>query len=146
MLFLGVIAAGGVFAGTNPGYKRIELTHHIKTAKAKFLISEPEPLSESLAAADAAGLPRERTWVFDTWEEDFLPPKDIRSWKTLLEAEESSGDWHRFDDLETSKSTVAAIMFSSGTTGLPKAALLSHYNLVAQHTLAYDTNPRPYQV
>ncbi|KAI7977506.1 hypothetical protein EIK77_000456 [Talaromyces pinophilus] len=146
VLLLGVIAAGGIFAGTNPGYKHIELTHHIKISKAKFLISGPEPLSESLAAADATRLPRERTWVFDTWEEDFTAPKDVRSWKTLFEAEESSGDWYRFDDLETSKRTPAAIQFSSGTTGLPKGAVLSHYNLVAQHTLVYDTNPRPYQI
>lgn len=146
VLLLGVIAAGGVFAGTNPGYKHIELTHHIKISKAKFLISGPEPLSESLAAADATGLPRERTWVFDTWEEDFVAPKDVRSWKTLFQAAESSEDWYRFDDLETSKRTPAAIQFSSGTTGLPKGAILSHYNLVAQHTLVYDTNPRPYQV
>uniref|UniRef100_A0A093XTW5 Putative acyl-coenzyme A synthetase n=1 Tax=Talaromyces marneffei PM1 TaxID=1077442 RepID=A0A093XTW5_TALMA len=146
VLLLGVIAAGGIFAGTNPGYKHIELTHHIKISKAKFLISGPEPLSESLAAADAIGLPRERTWVFDTFEEDFSAPKDVRSWKTLLQPGESSGDWYRFDDLETSRETTAAIQFSSGTTGLPKAAMLSHYNLVAQHTLVYETNPRPYAI
>jgi acyl-CoA synthetase (AMP-forming)/AMP-acid ligase II len=84
--------------------------------------------------------------VFDTVEENFSAPKDVKSWKTLLQAGEWSGDWYKFDDLETSKRTPAAIQFSSGTTGLPKGAILSHYNLVAQHTLVYDTNPRPYQV
>lgn len=64
-------------------------------------------------------------------------------WVDLLKHGES--DWVRFDDLETTKNTTAALLFSSGTTGLPKAAMLSHYNFVAQHTLLYEAPPRPYK-
>lgn len=39
-------------------------------------------------------------------------------------------------------------MMSSGTTGLPKAAQLSHYNLVAETTLVHENpcHPEPYQM
>lgn len=146
ILFLGVIAAGGIFAGTNPGFKHSELAHHIIVSKAKFLISDPEPLSESLAAADVTGIAKEKIWIFDTTEGHSSSLKDIKSWKMLLQTPESIEGWVTFNDLETSKRTPAAIQFSSGTTGLPKAAILSHYNIVAQHSLAYDTYPRSYPV
>lgn len=55
MVFLGIIAAGGIFAGTNPSYTPFELAHHIKTSKAKFLITEPEMLDVILTSAKECG-------------------------------------------------------------------------------------------
>ncbi|OJD19169.1 hypothetical protein AJ78_00869 [Emergomyces pasteurianus Ep9510] len=131
MIFLAAIGAGGVFAGTNPGYTQFELAHHIKTAKVSFLISEPEILDNLVAAAGDNNIPSSNIWIFNTQGRP-LPPGH-KSWTELLKHGEE--DWVRFDDPETCKNTTAARLFSSGTTGLPKAAVISHQNLIGQHTM-----------
>lgn len=142
ILFLGVVASGGVFAGSNPSYTQFELSHHIKTAKVKFIISEPHIVAPVLAAAQENDILKSRIWIFDEFNREL--PSNMKSWRSLLGHGEQ--DWVRFDDLATAKSTAAARFFSSGTTGLPKAASVSHYNLAAQHTLVYEAHPRPYKV
>jgi acyl-CoA synthetase (AMP-forming)/AMP-acid ligase II len=142
MMFLGIIAAGGIFAGTNPSYTQFELVHHIKTAKVKFFITEPEMAKNASAAAKECGIPPEKVWIFDVLGQQI--PSGFRSFKELMSHGEK--DWERFDDYETCKTTTAARLFSSGTTGLPKAAVLSHHNFISQHTLVYEVAPKPYRV
>jgi len=132
----------GVFSGTNPGYTQFELIHHIETSKSKALIVEPEMLGSAIKTADHCGIPRSRIWIFDTLGQPI--PAGFKSWKSLLEHGEK--DWIKFDNEKISRETTAARLFSSGTTGLPKAAVLSHYNFVAEHTLVYEHNPKPWRV
>ncbi|KAL2010308.1 hypothetical protein VTN00DRAFT_6115 [Thermoascus crustaceus] len=113
----------------------------VKTAKANFLISEPEILKPLLVAAKGNNIPQSNIWTFDVLGQE-VPP-GMRSWGQLLTHGEE--EWMRFDDLKTSKETTAARLFSSGTTGLPKATVISHYNLVAQHEPCWEANPIPYQ-
>ncbi|TGO69394.1 hypothetical protein BOTNAR_0011g00090 [Botryotinia narcissicola] len=134
----GIIAAGGVFTGTNPSYTSHELTHHIKTSRAKFLIAEPEILTNVLTAAKECNIKSSNIWIFDVLGQTV--PDSFKSFRDLMKHGEE--DWVRFDNEETSRKTTAARLFSSGTTGPPKAAALSHFNLVAQHVLVYEQAPR----
>jgi len=143
MLVLAIIGAGGVFTGTNPAYTAHELAHHLKTSKSCLMLTEPEILSNILQAAKACNLSEKNILIFNPMNQAI--PRGFRSWESLLQYGEQ--DWVRFDDEQESRTTTAGRFFSSGTTGLPKAAVISHYNFVAQHTLAYEMNePKPYDV
>ena len=142
VLVLGVIGAGAIVAGTNPAYTPYELAHHIKTAEVRYLITEPEFLGAVVEAADECKLPRSNILILNVFNQPV--PDGFESWETLLR--HGQEDWHRFSDLESAKTTQAARLFSSGTTGLPKAALTSHFNLVAQHEMVYGQSRRDYRI
>ncbi|GAD92510.1 hypothetical protein PVAR5_1102 [Paecilomyces variotii No. 5] len=142
MLVLAIIGVGGVYTGTNPSYTAAELAHHIKTSKSKFLISEPEILDPLLVAAKEQKIPQHHIWIFNPLGQPI--PRDTQSWEELLKFGEQ--DWVRFDDLDTARTTTAARLFSSGTTGLPKATTITHYNLLAQFELTSKAHPRPYPI
>jgi acyl-CoA synthetase (AMP-forming)/AMP-acid ligase II len=142
MVFLGIIASGGIFTGTNPSYTEFELVHHIKTSKTKFLITEPGMLQGVLKAAKACGIPQSNVWIFDVLGQAI--PAGFKSFRDLMNHGEI--DWIRFDNEKMCKETTAARLFSSGTTGLPKAVVVSHHNLISQHTLAQEVEQKPYKV
>lgn len=151
MAFLGIVAAGGVFAGTNPSHTVYELAHSWKTAEAKALIVEPELLPNALKAAKEIGLPLTNIYVFDHHtpiNSTNTEPRDgwsgLKSWRELMQHGES--DWERWDDEKRSKETTAARLFSSGTTGMPKAVEMTHHNFVSQHTMVIEYKPKDYEI
>lgn len=102
----------------------------------------PDLLPAILKAASANNIPKKNVVIFNPHGES--APSGHLQWKDLLTHGET--DWVRFDDYETAYQTGAARLYSSGTTGLPKAAELSHLNLTAQHMLVYEADPRPYRI
>ena len=160
MAFLGIIAFGGIFAGTNPSHTAFELAHGFKVADVKGLIVEPELLPNALRAAKEVGISFTRVFVFDhhaplsdpfdhkkTWSVASSlkgTVGQLESWRSLMQYGERP--WESWHDEKRSKRTTAARLFSSGTTGLPKAVDMTHHNFITQHTLVYDYKPRDYEV
>ncbi len=142
MLFLGIIGAGGCFTGSNPAYTSAELSHHLRTTQTRFLITEPELLPRIAPAIEECSLSVSDVLVFDPTGRDF--PLYYRSCKDLLNHGES--DWIHFKHHDDSKNTTAALLSTSGTTGLPKAAKISHYNCVSQNAGLNDSKNKPYNV
>jgi 4-coumarate--CoA ligase len=147
IIVLGIIGAGAIWTGTNPGYTTDEMTHALRSSGAKMIICDPDVLGENLTtAAKACGLVEEKILTLDTTPLhlplEYCSTIGHASWSTLLT--HGSSLWTPFDSQQRSENTVAGLFFSSGTTGLPKLVQLSHYNLIAQHTLVFEHNPRPY--
>ncbi|KAF3386878.1 putative acyl-coenzyme A synthetase [Penicillium rolfsii] len=140
LFVLAIIGTGGVFTGTNPSYRPGELEHHLKTSQAKFIITESDYADSVMTSAQQAGIRHDHIWVYNS-NGNVMLPTGLQSWTTLLDDVES--DWLR---PIAPKRTTAARFFSSGTTGLPKAVEITHYNLLAQHCLVFEAHPRPYRM
>ena len=99
---LGIVAFGGIWAGTNPSYTPFELAHHLKTSRAKFVIAEPDILDSLLVAAKENNIPDSHIVLFDhsgVVTTGKPPAHALQSWTTLLAHGEE--DWVRFDDEKT---------------------------------------------
>ncbi|KAL3424530.1 4-coumarate-CoA ligase-like protein 2 [Phlyctema vagabunda] len=124
-LYLGIIGAGGCFTGANPGYTAYELAHHLRTTQAKYLISAPKTLNVATEAAKECGLSNGDIYVLNLHGE--VIPEGYQSWSKLLSCGEK--DWVKGID---AANTTAAYVSTSGTSGLPKAAILTHSYMVSQ--------------
>ncbi|MBA85852.1 malonate--CoA ligase [Thalassobius sp. S69A] len=112
-LYLGTVLAGGVFLPLNTAYTGPEVAYFITDATPRVLVCDPARLDElSSLAGDATVLTLDQDGA-GTLTAD-LPALDAVFRPAAREA----------DDL-------AAILYTSGTTGRSKGAMLSHKNLAS---------------
>jgi long-chain acyl-CoA synthetase len=122
--------AGAIPTLLNPSYREREVRYQLGNSGAVLLITD----GPNIAGMNLAGLPNLRR-VYTTREQgsgaepfcDLLKPVSV----TLPRPNQSS------------ENTLGALPYSSGTTGLPKGVMLSHYNLVANVYQLLGTGATP---
>ncbi|KAI5302495.1 hypothetical protein KEM56_000651, partial [Ascosphaera pollenicola] len=120
----GAFWAGGVVTTVNPTYTAAELAYQLKIANAKAIATQLPMVPIALEAAKEAGIPQDRIILLG----DQRDPKS--EFKHFTSIRNISGAT-RYKRTKSKPQDVAFIIFSSGTTGLPKGVMLSHRNLVA---------------
>ena len=119
--FHAVASLGGILSPVNPLYTEHEIAHQLKDAGARFLVTVPQFLEKATAAAREANI--EELFIFDEGggELDGATP-----FSSLLESD------GQFPEVVINpREDLVALPYSSGTTGLAKGVMLTHYNLVA---------------
>lgn len=115
--FHAVSLIGGVVTTANPLYTANELAHQLHDAGAKYLLTIPMFLGKAQEASEGTGI--EEIFVFG--EADGATP-----FASLLQSD------GQVPDVEIDpKEDLVVLPYSSGTTGLPKGVMLTHYNIVA---------------
>ncbi|MFS2098861.1 AMP-binding protein [Variovorax sp. Varisp85] len=113
-LYLGALRAGCVFVPMNPAYQSGELAHLLSDARPHVFVVRPEGAGQGRALASEAG-------VHHVLELDDDGAGEL--------AEAAARQLPRVATAQRSADDLAAILYTSGTTGRAKGAMLTHRNL-----------------
>jgi len=145
VVFMGILMAGGIFTGANPTYVARELAYQLKDSEAKFLIAADGTLDVALDAISQIGMSKDRIFIFDDagFEGTGKSRHGIRNWNTLFASVEEANRFVWYD-VKDPKNTICCLNYSSGTTGVPKGVMITHYNYVANgEQVMHIANLRP---
>lgn len=123
MLYLATLRAGYVFLPLNTAYREAEIEYFIGNAEPAVVVCSSANADWVAPLATAAG-----TWRVFTLDDDRKG--------TLLEAAAQCSDQHRV--AQKKPEDLAAILYTSGTTGRSKGAMLTHRNLQSNAEVLKD--------
>ncbi len=116
MLYLAVLRAGHVYLPLNTAYQAAELAYFIGNAEPAVLVCTPAAFAKLSTVAFQAGV------------KNVFTLGDDRS-GTLLDRAAQHHDRHTL--VQRGEDDLAAILYTSGTTGRSKGAMLTHGNLLS---------------
>ncbi len=118
--YYGILKAGAVVTAASPLFKEMELEYQLADCGAKTVITASElcPIVDSC---------REKTRLNNVVSVGGGNRKGAHSFESLLATGELPNPRRPLDAREET----AVLQYTGGTTGLPKGAMMSHYNLVA---------------
>lgn len=123
MLYLGCLRAGAIFLPLNTAYTPHELDYFMRDAEPALVVTSTAKRGEIEGLAQAAGVRR---------VED-LDSTGTGSLSRLADAAPTG-----FATVERADDDLAAILYTSGTTGRAKGAMLSHDNLASNSLVLKD--------
>ncbi len=127
MLYLATVRAGFVYLPLNTAYRAAEIGYFIDNASPSVVVCTPGNFGWVTQIAFKSGVDH----VFTLDE-----PRDGRNSGSLLSRAVHFAD--EFDTVQRDADDLAAILYTSGTTGRSKGAMLTHGNLASNIKVLHD--------
>lgn len=124
IIVYGTIWAGGVVAQANPSYTVRELADQLIASGSKVLVTHCDNLQTAIRASHIANLPRSKVLLVGNRRDQSGQSAHFSSLLLYRDAERQRA-------VLDPRSDLAFLVFSSGTTGLPKGVMLTHSNVVS---------------
>lgn len=119
----GTLWASGIVTPANPNYTVDEFSFQLKDSGAKAIATTAELLPKARESAKAVGIPEDRIILIgDNRVKGFAHFKELVDSSTIMK-------WRK-GKINPEKD-IAYLVYSSGTTGLPKGVMLSHKNVAS---------------
>ena len=118
--FFGIIKVGAVVTTINSGYREREIAHQLDNSGAEILVVHESLLKMAERARDGASAVKRLIVIQQT-------SRESDSFWGLIERSPATPPPISID----AKEDLAALPYSSGTTGLSKGVMLTHYNMTS---------------
>lgn len=127
MLYLAVVRAGAIFLPLNTGYTPAEIEYFLDNATPRIFVCDPKKRGDYEALTARLGIGLETMGVWKNHDTSAGSLADAGLWAPTA-----------FETVSRSADDLAAILYTSGTTGRSKGAMLSHANLLSNAETLVD--------
>ena len=134
-VFYATIAAGGIYSAASSAFTTPELTRQLRQGKSTLIVTSKDCRNVALRTAKKCGIALSRVLVLDSMGgqrslqsaiggRNYISDEDAKPHESL--------DWEVITDRQKLEDSIICLLYSSGTTGVPKGVNLSHTNLVSE--------------
>jgi malonyl-CoA/methylmalonyl-CoA synthetase len=116
LLYLAVMKAGAVYQPLNTAYTAAEVSYFVENAQPKLIVCDPARQAEMRAMADCSG-------VFAVVNLDQNGEGSLATIAATMD--------ERHETAERAQDDLAGLLYTSGTTGRSKGAMITHGNLAS---------------